>query len=250
MTIAVAETNTSIALPRKNIGGEAIYYPESDGKPMGETDLHIRLILQLLSLLDTHFHHTPKVKVIADMMFYYEEGNPRKVISPDVMVIKGVGKHLRRVYKLWEEKSPDVVFEISSRETWRDDLQKKYKLYENLGVKEYYVFDPEYKYLTEPLLAYHLKNRVFKPIKVKKGRVFSPSLNLELVDTGETFRLYNPKTQSFLLTNFELVQNNLELAQNNFELAQNNLELGQKLSQADEEIEQLKAELAKLKKQK
>jgi hypothetical protein len=58
MTIAVAETNTSIALPRKNIGGEAIYYPESDGKPMGETDLHIRLILQLLSLLDTHFHHT------------------------------------------------------------------------------------------------------------------------------------------------------------------------------------------------
>jgi Uma2 family endonuclease len=257
MNIGVAETNTSIALPRKNIGGEAIYYPESDGKPIGETDLHIRLILQLLSLLDTHFHHTPKVKVIADMMFYYEEGNPRKVISPDVMVIKGVGKHLRRVYKLWKEKSPDVVFEISSRETWRDDLQKKYKLYENLGVKEYYVFDPEYKYLAEPLLAHHLKNGVFKPIKVKKGRIFSPSLNLELVDTGETLRLFNPETQSFLLTNEELAENNLELAQNyfeleqnNFELAQNNLELGQKLSQADEEIEQLKAELAKLKKQK
>jgi Uma2 family endonuclease len=250
MNLTVAETNTSIALPRKKIGGEAIYYPESDGKPMGETDLHIILITELFKTLNTHFHQSPKVKVIADMMFYYEEGNPRKVISPDVMVIKGVGKHLRRVYKLWEEKSPDVVFEISSRETWRDDLQKKYKLYENLGVKEYYVFDPEYKYLTEPLLAYHLKNGVFKPIKVKKGRVFSPSLNLELVDTGETLRLYNPKTQSFLLTNFELVQNNLELEQNNLELAQNNLELGQKLSQADEEIEQLKAELAKLKKQK
>lgn len=230
MTIAPVETTkSSLALPHKKYGEEVIYYPESDGKPMGETDLHIILITEIFNTLKTHFAADLDTKVIADMMFYYEEGNPRKCISPDVMVIKGVGNHLRRVYRLWEEKVPDVIFEISSRETWRDDVQKKYNLYEKLGVKEYYIFDPEYKYLAEPLLAHHLKGNSFEAIKVKKGRVFSPSLNLEIIDTGETLRLFNPETNEFLLTNEELVQ---------------------KLSQADQEIEQLKAELAKLKEQK
>lgn len=230
MTIALVETTqTSLALPRSKYGEEAIYYPESDGKPMGETDLHIILITELFNTLKTHFNNAPDVKVIADMMFYYEEGNPQKCISPDVMVIKGIGKHLRRVYKLWDEKIPDVIFEISSRKTWREDIQKKYTLYQSLGVKEYYIFDPEYKYLAEPLLAHHLKDGKFKPVKVKKGRIFSPSLNLEIVDTGETLRLYNPEAKEFLL---------------------NNEELEQKLSATEREVEELKAELAKLKKQK
>ncbi len=244
MTIAPAETTkSSLALPHKKYGEEVIYYPESDGKPMGETAFHIKLIISLFQILETYFSNTPDVCIIADMMFYYEEGNPRKVISPDVMVIKGIGNHLRRVYRLWEEKVPDVIFEISSRETWRDDVQKKYTLYESMGVKEYYIFDPEYKYLAEPFLAHHLKGNSFKPIKVKKGRVFSPSLSLEIVDTGETLRLFNPETNEFLLTNEELVQFREELAHSNQELVQ-------KLSQADQEIEQLKAELAKLKEQK
>lgn len=244
MTIAPAETTkSSLALPHKKYGEEVIYYPESDGKPMGETDLHIILITEIFNTLKTYFAADLDTKVIADMMFYYEEGNPRKCISPDVMVIKGVGNHLRRVYRLWEEKVPDVIFEISSRETWRDDVQKKYNLYEKLGIKEYYIFDPEYKYLAEPLLVHHLKGNSFEAIKVKKGRVFSPSLSLEIVDTGETLRLFNPETNEFLLTNEELVQFREELAHSNQELVQ-------KLSQADQEIEQLKAELAKLKEQK
>mgnify|MGYP001500614863 CR=1 FL=1 len=237
MTIALTETSkTSLALPHRKFGEELIYYPESDGKPIGETDLHIILITELFNILKTHFHHALDVKVIADMMFYYEEGNPQKCISPDVMVVKGVGKHLRRVYKTWEEKIPDVIFEISSRKTWREDIQKKYTLYQGLGVKEYYIFDPEYKYLAEPLLAHHLKDGTFRPIKVKKHQVFSPCLNLEIIDTGETLRLLNPETNEFLLNNEELVQTNEVLAH--------------KLSKADDEIERLKAELAKLKKEK
>src|SRR5215211_5646820 len=89
-----------------------IYYPESDGKPMGETDYHIQTITYLYQALDAFFIDTPEVKILADIMFYYEEGNPHKVFSPDVAVVKGVGKHPRRTYKLWEEKHfPQVVFE-------------------------------------------------------------------------------------------------------------------------------------------
>lgn len=35
--------------------------------------------------------------VAGDNFFYHEEGNPRAVISPDVYVVRGVPKHLRRM---------------------------------------------------------------------------------------------------------------------------------------------------------
>lgn len=48
-------------------------------------------------------------------MFYYEEGDTSSVTSPDVFVVKGIDKHDRRTYKLWEEGvAPCVVFEITS----------------------------------------------------------------------------------------------------------------------------------------
>ncbi len=153
MNLTVAEKRKSIAtLPPKN-GKKEVFYPESDGQPMGETAFHIDLISNLLQTLKTFFNQQNNVVVIADMMFYYEEGNSRKVIAPDVMVVKGVKNYPRRTFKLWEEKIPEVVFEISSRGTWKEDFQKKFILYQELGVKEYYIFDPEYDYLAEPLVA-------------------------------------------------------------------------------------------------
>ncbi len=242
MSLAVLEkTQTSIILPREKAGEKVVYYPESDGKPMAETDFHVTVIMYLFQSLRTFFMNTGDTKVFADIMFYYEKGNPYKSFSPDVMVVKGVEKHQRRIFKLWEENVPEVIFEISSRKTWREDLQKKYFLYQQLGVKEFYIFDPEYDYLTdEPLVAFHLKNGEYKPVKVKKGRVFSPALQLEIVDNGERLRLFNPETKSYLPTNDELTAKNQTLAVSNQTLAE-------KLSDADNEIEKLKAELAKLK---
>lgn len=219
MNLTVAEKEKSlVSLPKTN-GKQEIFYPESDGKPMGETDFHIILITNLFQTLRTFFANRNDVVVIADMMFYYEEGNPRKVVAPDVMIVKGIKKHSRRTFKVWEEKTPDVVFEISSRGTWKEDLQKKYLLYQDLGVKEYYIFDPEYDYLKdEPLIAYHLKNGSFEEVKVKRGRVFSPSLGLEIVDTGETLRLFNPETKNFLPTMEELASAAEELETENAKL--------------------------------
>ena len=200
---------------------EEIHYPESDGKPMGETDFHIQTITYLYQALNAFFSNEPDVKICADIMFYYEEGNLHKVFSPDVMFVRGVAKHPRRTYKLWEEKQfPQVVFEISSRATWGEDLNKKWFLFQKFGVKEYYIFDPEYDYLPEPLIAYRLKKNELKQIKVKNGRIFSEELNLEIVDTGKGLRLYDPKNKEFLKT----------------------------LEEADEEIRRLREEIAKLKK--
>lgn len=178
-----------------------IYYPESDGKPIGETDFHIQTITYPYQTLSAFFASETDVKVLADIMFYYEEGNPRKVFSPDVMVVKGVGNHPRRTFKLWEEKQfPQVIFEISSRKTWGDDLNKKWFLYQQFGVKEYYIFDPEYDYLPEPLIAYRSKRGELKQVPIKNNRIYSEELGLEIVDTGEGLRLFDPETNQFMRT--------------------------------------------------
>lgn len=43
-----------------------------------------------------------------------------------------------------------------------------------------------------------------KPISIENKRILSELLGLELVDTGETLRVFNPKTQEFLMTTEEM----------------------------------------------
>lgn len=182
-----------------------VEYPETDGKPMGETDHHIQLIIDLRMSLRHFFRAQSDVYVGSNLLLYYVEGNPKKFVVPDLFVARGVGNQSRRIYKLWEEAHPPcVVIEVMSRGTWGEDLQRKWKLYEKLGVREYFVFDPEYDYLPkstgETLLAYRLIQGEYEKIEAVGGKVFSEELNLELVDTGETLRLLNPQTGFFLLT--------------------------------------------------
>jgi len=191
--------NMNAALKLKNRA--EIYYPESDGKPMAETDIHREQMYYLIESLKVHFQTRTDVYVSGNIMFYYEEGNPRKVFSPDVMVCFGVSGEIRRTFKLWEEKQfPQVVFEISSRGTWGEDLNKKWLLYQQFGVKEYYIFDPEYDYLPEPLIAYRVKRGELKQVAVKNKRIFSEELGLDVVDTGEGLRFFNPESKEFLRT--------------------------------------------------
>src|SRR5437764_994722 len=124
---------------RKKAFSTDIEYPETDGKPMAETDVHATLMIELRSALEAFFRHAPDIYVSGNLLLYYEEGNPRKSVAPDVFVVRGVSKEQRRIYKLWEEgHAPDVVFEISSRSTYKEDLQRKWHLYAQLGVAEYY----------------------------------------------------------------------------------------------------------------
>src|SRR5436853_3143503 len=108
-----------------------VYYPERDGKPLGETDKHIVATHYLLDVFKARYADNLDVYVAGDNMMYYEEGNPRKCVSPDVYVVFGVPNHLRRVYKTWEEgRYPDVIFELTSRQTRLEDERKKLPIYE------------------------------------------------------------------------------------------------------------------------
>lgn len=179
-------------------------YPESDGKPMAETDVHRSLLTDLVFTLETHFQSEPDVYVSGNLLVYYVKNNPAKCFAPDVFFVRGVPKGQRRIYKLWEEGvAPQIVIELTSRKTWKEDLQTKWRLYEELGVQEYFIFDPEYDYLDESLVGYRLENGKYAELEVKDGRVKSEVLGLELVDTGETLRLFDPATEQFLPTTNE-----------------------------------------------
>jgi Uma2 family endonuclease len=179
-------------------------YPESDGKPMAETDIHRNLLADLVFTLDNHFRNNPDVYVSGNLLVYYVEGNPTKCFAPDVFVVRGVPKGQRRIYKLWEERvAPQIVIELTSRKTWREDLQTKWRLYEELGVQEYFIFDPEYDYLDDSLVGYRLEEGKYAALALRDQRLKSDVLGLELVDTGETLRLLDPATDQFLPNTIE-----------------------------------------------
>ena len=126
----------------------AVEYPSGDGQPMAENDWQLMAIINSVSALQYHYRDRPDVYVSGDLFIYYEEGNPRARVAPDVFVAFGVPNHKRPIYKLWEEGVvPAFVMEVASRGTWREDEGRKAKLYERLGVPEYWQYDPTGEYL-------------------------------------------------------------------------------------------------------
>jgi Uma2 family endonuclease len=170
-----------------------IEYPESDGKPVGETDVHRREILHTIETLERHFRDAPDIYVSGNLMFYYEEGNPSAVVSPDVFVVKGVRKGLRRTYKLWEEGvAPCVVIEMTSRSTRLEDKGNKRALYALLGVREYFLFDPLGEYLKPPLQGFTLVDGEYAALPVESdGGIISRELGLKLCRDETVLRLFD-----------------------------------------------------------
>ncbi len=224
---------TSVYSKRPSFGfsdSDEVFYPETDGKPMAETDKHRNLLVELIESLKRFYAEDSEVYVTGDLFLYYLEGVPQECVAPDVMVCYGVPKKDRRIYKLWEEKSaPSIVIELASHSTFKNDREGKRELYESLGVREYFIYNPEYPKTLPSLLAYRLKDGEYQKIRTENGRVSSEVLGLELVDTGSTLRLFNPLTENFL-PNFAELNQVLERAVRD-----------------EAEIELLKAELAKLK---
>ena len=111
-----------------------IEYPTSDGKPMAETEVHRQIMFDAIETLQDRYSDDPNVYVSGNLLLCYEEGSGRKHVSPDVLVAFGVPKlPLRDNYLLWKEgKGPDVVLEITSKTTRREDETKKRLLYRDV----------------------------------------------------------------------------------------------------------------------
>ncbi len=187
-----------------------IDYPGSDGKPVAETDIHITTLLYARGGLHHHFRHRPDVYVAGNMLLYYEEGNPKARVAPDIFVVKGVPDHLRSSYFLWEEgKGPDFVLEITSKGTRREDEGQKRTLYRRLRVREYWQYDPLGEWLEPPLRGMVLVAGQYEQMPASEPAdgtqaMASTVLGLELRVTGDGLRFHDPVTGENIHTLGEL----------------------------------------------
>ncbi len=180
-------------------------YPTSDGKPTAETDWHRDLMNALIQTLKVWYASQRRVYVSGNLLLYYEPGNRRRHVSPDVFVVKGIAGHDRPNYLLWEErKGPDVVIELTSSSTRREDVDDKYHLYQDtLRVKEYFLFDPLGDYLDPPLQGHRLRRGQYQPIRLVADRLPSQVLRLHLERNGRELRLFDPAASRWVLTTLE-----------------------------------------------
>lgn len=235
-----------------------IHYPERDGNPVGETDFHIAVIFYLRQALRFVFRQATDVYVAANMLFYYEEGNNTVYKVPDVFVVKGVPKHDRRTYKLWEEgAAPSVVFEITSRSTRWEDTGDKKGLYAELGIREYFLFDPLNEYLKPRFQGFKLEHGGYQPMRLAKdGTLISRELNLILKPDGHLLRLIDlqsGKTVPTLDEAMDVVEEAVEKANEAREQANEAMKRiqteAQRANAAESELAQARAEIEKLKRQ-
>jgi Uma2 family endonuclease len=181
-----------------------IDYPTSDGRPMAETDWHRILMVDLIEMLQAWFAHDEMIYVSGNLLVFYEEGNRRRHISPDVFVVKGAHNHRRNNYLIWEEKDIDLAIELTSKSTEDEDQVEKKTLYRDvLRVAEYYMFDPRIEYMSQPLQGFRRYLNEYVPIEPVNGRLPSEVLGLHLERSGEHLKLWNPTTRLWLPTSKE-----------------------------------------------
>ncbi|MEB3161112.1 MAG: Uma2 family endonuclease [Synechocystis sp.] len=122
-----------------------IIYPDSDGKPMADNTLQFRWIVLVKENLECVFQDQSDVFIAGDLLWYPVEGHPEIRVAPDVMVIFGRPKGDRGSYRQWQEENiaPQVVFEILSPGNTLKEMAKKLAFYEQYGVEEYYIYDPD-----------------------------------------------------------------------------------------------------------
>jgi len=182
-----------------------VEYPESDGQPMAETTLHRKVMSDMIEGLERRYAEAADVWVGGNLFLYYEKGNPRKCVAPDVLLARGVAKWDRRIYRLWEETPPALVFEITSQETWSEDQDFKKDLYERLGVAELVFFDPYQEYLKPRLQGYRLEGGRYQPIPLNRdGSLDLQTVGVTVRPEGERLRLVDTASGEKLLWNDEL----------------------------------------------
>ncbi|PSF37625.1 hypothetical protein C7H19_08710 [Aphanothece hegewaldii CCALA 016] len=219
-----------------------IIYPSSDGEPLAESYSHLYAILTTLEVLKQYLAGR-QATVLADQFMYYAQGMPRLRVAPDVMVIFDVAPGGRDNYKIWEEKQvPKVIFEMTSEGTKNKDIEFKKTLYEQLGVFEYWLFDPRGEWINQQLKGYRLQDDSYKLIT--DGR--SEPLQLRLVVEGELIGFYREDNGDKLLIPDELAEAvrqkdaQLQREQQEKEIAQQRLaEMEAKLQQYQERFGEL-----------
>ena len=147
---------------------------------------HQGISFNLSGLFFMYFHNKP-CKVFAspfDVVLKNKDGKEDTVVQPDLCVVCDPEK-------LADGKrcqgAPDLIIEILSPDNSKKEMVNKYELYEEAGVREYWVVRPDYKEITQFVLENN-KYRTLPPIV--EGTIIHSAIFPELsLQTEDIFRL-------------------------------------------------------------
>ena len=147
---------------------------------------HQGISFNLSGLFFMYFHNKP-CKVFAspfDIVLKNKDGKEDTVVQPDLCVVCDPEK-------LADGKrcqgAPDLIIEILSPGNSKKEMLNKYELYEEAGVREYWVVRPDYKEITQFVLENN-KYRTLPP--VVEGTIIHSTIFPDLsLQTEDIFRL-------------------------------------------------------------
>jgi Uma2 family endonuclease len=186
--------------------------PLEDFEPMPEGDKQRRNLSYATEALKLWFDQLPDVYVSGNLFIRYEENGAEKRIAPDIFVVFGTSKEDRVSYTVWEEdgKVPDFVLEITSKGTVTKDRKQNPLIYRDLGVKEYFQYDPTGGYLKPTALqGLRLENGQYEPISILTLPDNTLSLHSEVLGLDlhlfpdKSFRFYDPIAKQILRSHAE-----------------------------------------------
>jgi Uma2 family endonuclease len=215
-----------------------VVYPESDGKPMAETDVHRDWMVLIIERLKARYRGK-RVYVSGNLLIYYEEGNPKKSVAPDVFAVLECEQRRRRTFKVWEEgRGPNFILETTSGKTRREDQGPKPALFAKLRVPEFFLYDPLAEWLKPPLQGFRLNNGHYEPIRPEAdGSLISKQLGIRfLLEDGE-LAMFDVKMGERILSDGERM----------LEAERQNQEMEKRLAEERAARRKLQEELARLK---
>lgn len=156
--------------------------PCNDGVPL-ETERHQQQMELLIDSLEPWLIQHPQGGYVGGNMFVYysfKQIRQQDFKGTDVLVVLDVPPGKRKSWVVWEEgKTPDLIIELLSENTAKEDKINKKLLYqEQLKVAEYFWFDP---FNPDDFAGFVLNTGLYEALPLENDRFVSQLLGLTLV---------------------------------------------------------------------
>ena len=189
----------------------SLEYDPDDPEPLPdamEQDPILRDFMHVLADHCTESDRSPDNFLSSNTILCYDRNNLNVRVQPDCYMAFGVDVRAirrRKMYLPWEAgKPPDFALEVGSESTSENDIIAKRRIYAQIGIPEYWLFDPTGGDLYgQPLSGELLSDGVYRPVElttepddVLKG--FSPLLGIYLCWDEGVLLFYDPATETYL----------------------------------------------------
>ena len=195
---------------------DSLEYDPFEPDPMPDAMLQEPILRGLLAVLSSRAQANNPGQHLFDSsntIVCYDPSNLNVRVSPDYYFAVGIDPETlkyRGIYRTWiQGKPPDFVLEVASPSTARNDETTKRDIYANMGVTEYWRYDPtdlidpnQRPLYAVPLIGEMLVDGAYQPIEVSPGPEdcimgFSPALGVSLAVKDKRLWVYDHELGEF-----------------------------------------------------